>query len=330
MLEKLSLKTIGKFIPVIGLLLFIYIIYTIGLDKILTSFQLIPPLYFILALIVFIPKLLLATYKWQYIGRLQKMDFHFWTLAKFLLISLFYGSVTPGALGLHVRVYFIKSRTTEPIEKCLANSLIDGWIQLISGIFLGLIGSLIVLGDHPEIFTLLLISSFIYVAVFVFFMGKNRGSKLFMFILGLLLPEAYRKNLNETISLLYKDIPRIKDLLFPLVIDMVIWFIAATQVYVLAESFAIPIPYLSFVLISIVSVIISNVIPISVGGLGVREGAFVVMLASYGVPFDIAFVLSLAGFMVKNLIPGLIGIIIAFIPSQKEAIPSPIMHQSDE
>jgi uncharacterized protein (TIRG00374 family) len=329
MSEKLSLKTLGKFIPIIGLLLFVYIIYDIGIDKIFESFRLIPPIYFILALLVFLPKLILATYKWQYISRLQKMEFKFWTLAKLLLISLFYGSVTPGALGLHVRVYFIKSRTSEPIEKCLANSLIDSWLALMAGLILGLIGSLIILNDHPEIFTIILIFLLIYIAVFVFFMGKNRGSKIFMFILSLFLPADYQKNLDKTISFLYKDIPRIKDLLFPLCIDLIIWFIAATQVYVLAVAFSIHIPYLPFVLISIISVIISNVIPISVGGLGVREGAFVIMLASYGVPYDIAFVLSLAGYLVKNLIPGLFGIIISFIPTQKEHSPSPL-HQSDQ
>jgi len=328
MIEKLSLKTLGRFIPLIGLLLFIYIIYNIGIDDILESFRLIPPIYFMLALLVFLPKLILATYKWQYISRLQKMNFQFWTLAKFLLISLFYGSVTPGALGLHVRIYFIKSRTTEPFEKCIANSLIDSWLALISGLFLGLIGSLIILNDHPEIFSVILIFLLIYIGIFVFFMGKHRGSKIFNFILGSLLPKGYRENLDTTISSLYKDIPKIKDLLFPLGIDLIIWFIAASQVYVLAQAFSIPLSYLPFVLISIISVIISNVIPISVGGLGVREGAFVVMLASYGIPYDIAFVLSLAGFLVKNLIPGLVGIIIAFLPAQKEHIPSPL-HQPD-
>jgi uncharacterized protein (TIRG00374 family) len=327
MLENISFKKIGKFIPIIGIVLFVGIIYNIGIEKIIQSFKLIPPFYFLLALLLFIPKLLLATYKWQYISRIQKMNFKFLDLAKFLLISLFYGSITPGALGLHIRIYFIKTRTKDRLEKCLANSMIDVMLALISGLFLAMIGSLIILNNHPEIFTTIFFFFILYVVTFIFFMEKKRGSKLFTFLLGLFIPKSYKENLDDTISHLYKDIPKISSLIFPLCIDFIIWFVAATQVYVLAQAFSIPIPYITFILISIISVMISNVIPISVGGLGVREGAFVVMLASYGIPSDIAFVLSLAGFLVKNLIPGLFGIIIAFLPSQKDRIPSPLSKQ---
>ena len=61
-----------------------------------------------------------------------------------------------------------------------------------------------------------------------------------------------------------------------------------------------------------VRVIIATIIPLSIGGIGIREGAFVLFLSTYGVSNDVAFVLSLAGYLVKNLIPSSIGMILAF------------------
>jgi uncharacterized membrane protein YbhN (UPF0104 family) len=110
--------------------------------------------------------------------------------------------------------------------------------------------------------------------------------------------------------LIYEDLPKLSETVIPFLYEIIIWIVAATQVYILAMAFTIQIPYFEFILISIISVVISNMIPISVGGLGVREGIFVMMLASYTVSYEIAFVLSLAGFLVKTLIPSLIGLLL--------------------
>jgi uncharacterized membrane protein YbhN (UPF0104 family) len=55
-----------------------------------------------------------------------------------------------------------------------------------------------------------------------------------------------------------------------------------------------------------------GLIPITIGGLGVREGAFVVLLIKFGVTQEVAFVISIAGLIVKLLIPAIVGMIIAF------------------
>ena len=103
-----------------------------------------------------------------------------------------------------------------------------------------------------------------------------------------------------------------KDLLFPLLIKGAIWIIGASQVYIIALAFSIDVPYFSFVLMSITSVVVASILPISVGGLGVREGVLVVLLSTFGVQPETAFVISLGGYMIKTLFPGIIGLIISF------------------
>lgn len=326
MVKKFQLKKLSKFIPIIGIFLFIYILFNIGYEKIIYAFSLIPWYFYGLALLVFIPKLLLAGLKWQYINKKQDIHISYFTVIRLYLLGLFYGSITPGAIGMHIRVYYLRKKTRVSFEKCIANSLIEGVLAIIAGLFLAIFGSLLILKDYPGIFPLIIGFFIMYAVAFTFFLERKRGRGFFTFIVRPFLPHAQKENLEYIISRLYKDIPRLHDLFFPFVSELVIWIIAASQVYVLSLAFSISIPYGEFILLSIVSVIISNIIPLSIGGLGVREGTFVVLLSTYGVSFEVAFVLSLAGFLVKNLIPGLVGLIISIFEKESpvEALQSSV------
>lgn len=326
MLEKLQFKKLTKFIPIIGIILFLYILFDIGYEKILQAFSLIPWYYYALALVVFLPKLFLAGVKWQYLNKKQEITISFPAVIKLYLLGLFYGSVTPASIGLHIRVYYLRKKSKAAFEKCIANSLIEGTLALIAGLLLAIIGSGLILPSYPGVFPLIVGFFIIYTLAFVFFLEHKRGKGFFSFIIRPFLPGDQKENLDFIVSRLYKDIPRVRDLFIPLLIELVMWSIAATQVYVLSLSFSLSIPYIEFILLSVVSVIIANVIPLSVGGLGVREGTFVVLLNTYGIPFEIAFVLSLSGFLVKNLIPGLVGLIISLFEKESpvEAIQSSV------
>jgi len=324
MARKFQIKKMTKFIPFIGIILFLYILFDIGYEKIFDAFYLIPWYYYLIALIFFIPKLLLAGIKWRYLNNKQEIHISFPSILKLFLLGLFYGSVTPGAIGMHIRVYYLRKKSQASFEKCIANSLIEGTLALIAGLFLAVIGSGLILKSYPGVLPLIIGFFVLYTVAFTFFMEHKRGKGFFSFIIRPFLPSNYKKNMDYVITQLYKDIPRLRDLFIPLIIELVMWIVAATQVYILSLAFSIPIPYFDFILLSIVSVIIANVIPISIGGLGVREGAFVVLLSTYGVSFEIAFVLSLGGFLVKNLIPGLIGLILSLLDKESpvEAIQS--------
>ena len=89
-------------------------------------------------------------------------------------------------------------------------------------------------------------------------------------------------------------------------------FIYGIQVFVFAQVFSIDIPLITFILIVIISDVVTGIIPITIGGLGVREGAFMVILLSYNVAPEISFVVSLSGYFVKMLIPAIIGLILSF------------------
>lgn len=55
------------------------------------------------------------------------------------------------------------------------------------------------------------------------------------------------------------------------------------------------------------TMILSKMIPISVSGLGLREGTTLYILSAYGSPTEIALAFSLLVFVVSDLIPAFIG-----------------------
>jgi glycosyltransferase 2 family protein len=321
MLKNISIKHITKIIPIIGLFLLAYIIYTIGIEKIILSFSEIPWYYYLIALIVFLPKLFLSVVKWKYICDKQKIPTNIFDLIRLFLIGMVFGAVTPGGLGLHIRIYYLREQSKTTFEKCLANSIIDGTLNLLAGVLIAVIGSVMIFSRFPSFLPIILGFFLLYLAAFIFFMEKHRGSTFLNFIIKPFIPKKFKTNLDNAMDMMYEDLPSLSQTILPFLLEIIIWVIAATQVYILALSFDLPIPYLDFILISTISVVISNMIPVSIGGLGIREGVFVVFLSSYGIPQEIAFVLSLAGFLVKTLIPGLIGLLL-FVATGNRFIPN--------
>jgi uncharacterized protein (TIRG00374 family) len=301
------LSLLKKLFPLIGIALLLYMFLEIGLDKIVSTFLALPWYYYLLALLVFLPRMFLYSYKWQYISKKQQMDLPLIFLMKIFLISLFYGGVTPGAIGLHLRIYYLKEKAQATLEKCVANSFIDSTLSFLSGLFLALVGSVLLASTLPEL-TLTIAAVFLLVlGLFIIFMTQRVAKRLFRVAIRLLVPRNFKELAGESLESLYEDIPRLRYMVVPFVLECIILLIAATQVYMLSLAFSLPISYGTFILLSVTSVVIGNALPITVGGLGVREGAFVVFLSQYGVPAETAFVLSLGGYLVKILLPGFVG-----------------------
>ena len=311
-MKKIDLKKISKFHPIIGIILFVYIIIDIGIEDIADAFVQIPIQYYLLAALPVIPRVLLYSFKWQYICRKQKMDFSYWYLTKIFLISVFYGNVTPGGIGWHIKIFYLRKKSNASIEKCLTNSLLDSATGFIVGLFLALIGTIVLIDRVPGLFPIILGFFIFEVILFVVLIKKHIGGRLFNIFIKFIIPKKYRERLDKSIESIYEDIPRVRDLFFPFLIEAAIWILTGVQTYIIAQAFSIDIPFFTIIFISIIASIVIGLLPISIGGLGVREGTFVVLLASYGVPKEIAVVISLSGFIVKMVIPGIAGAILSF------------------
>jgi len=310
-MKKYNLKKLLKFIPIIGIILFIYLIYDTGFENIVNVFLKIPIEYYFFACLLLIPRILISTYKWWYICKKQKIDIEFFNLMKIFLISLFYGNVTPGGLGWNIRIFYLKKKKNITIGKGITNSLIDLTLGFTGGLILSLIGSILIIDKIPYLFPIILGSLIFNITSFTILMQKRTGTKLVRYFIRPLIPNKYKSKIDKSVESLYKDIPRLRDSIIPIILEIFVWIIACSQVYILSLAFNLAIPFFIFILLTAISVIVTGIIPVSVGGLGVREGTFAFLLLTlYNVDQSIGFSLALAGYLVKMIFPAIAGILL--------------------
>jgi uncharacterized protein (TIRG00374 family) len=306
----MKIGKLSKLFPIIGIVVFIYILINIGAEKIVDAFISIPPLYYILASLLFIPRLIVYVYKWQFICKKQRMNFGFWYLSKIYLISMFYGNITPAGIGYNIRIYYLKEKGQTSWGKVITNTLLDATTGFVAGIFLALVGSLILIEYFPGLFTIMVLFFILYLVIFVVLMKKERGNKIFNTLLKPLIPSRFKEKIGKSVDSLYEDMPLLRDMVFPILLECVINVIAASQGYIIALAFSINVPFIQFVLIAVIASVVSS-LPITVGGLGIREGATMVLLSVYGVLPEVAFAISLSGYFVKQIVPSVVGWIIS-------------------
>ena len=306
-----------KLLPIIGIILFIYIIINVGIDKILNAFTIIPFYFFIYATIPYFLRLILTSYKWKYIAKKQKMDFSLPFLMKINMISNFYRNVTPGGFGGYIRIFYLRKKSKSSLEKCLVNMLLDIVTGSTSGFFLASIGAIFFMDVLPGVFFIFFVYLILNATALVVFIKKRSGSKLLNIFIRPLIPKKYKEKIDKTFESFYEDIPRLKDLSLPYIIEFFIWLVLALQVYIIAQPFSLGIPFHEFFLIHTISSAAIMILPITVSGLGIREGAFVILLSAYGIAPEIAVVISLSGYIVKMIIPTSAGMILSL---RKESI----------
>ena len=299
----MKIKTI---LPIIGIIIFIFIIIEIGLDNIVSSLLLINPIFFFIASLLIIPRIILSSYKWLIICRKQKMFFHLFFIIKIFLISIFYSIITPASVGGFISIHYIKKKANVKWGKSITNSLLDASTEFIAGLFLALIGSIILIEHYPGIFPMILFFFLLISSIFIILIKKEKGQFLFKLLIRRFIPKKLRLKIDGSIETFYEDIPRLRELIIPLFLEIIVWIIMGTQVYIIALGFSINIPFYQFILIYTIS-FIAGIIPISIGGIGVREGIFILILSKFGVDPQSSFVISIVGYSLTNLIPGIIG-----------------------
>ena len=308
-------KHLKKILPIIGITIFFYLIYTSDVEEIKTIINSMNPFFIIIALVLTLPRILLRNYAWQIIQKEQNIHIDYWESLKIFLIGFFYCSITPGYIGHLMRVPYLKEHTKQPYGKLFINTLIETIIHSISLYILISIGLILVVGLTPEIknITILwIIWIMINIIVIYYFISKDRGEKLLYSLIKVIVIKKLSKNLKRFISTFYTDFPRIKKLTIPLLIGIITWIIAFTQEYMFVIAFSLDIPYLYFILLFPIANIV-GFIPVTFAGIGTREAAAILIFTTLftNISKEEILLVSLFGFLVVDIFTGLIGFIVS-------------------
>ena len=309
---KTKIKKIQRFLPIIGIIILFYIIYTLDLSRIVDALLRISPIFILLGLLLTIPRLIVRNYAWQIIQKEQKIYLSFFKSLKIFLIGFFYGSITPGYFGQLMRVLYLKKETKQPYGKLFVCTFLEVIIHSLSMYGMIFIGAILVLGSDQRFFYIISIFILIQTVILLYFIKKERGEKIFQLLIKLFIPKKFKRYFYLFVNTFYHDFPSINKLIFPLILGLFSWIIIFSQEYMVVLSLGIDLPYIYFILLYPIANAI-GFLPITFAGLGTREAMAIYLfsIAFFSVSKEEILIVSLLGFLITDIFTGFIGFLLS-------------------
>jgi len=251
------------------------------------------------AFVLYLVGIVVRAYRWQILVSALKTDIPLARLTVLYFVGTFFSNFLPTGIGGDVvRVYELSKQSKRPIES-VGTVLLDRGTGLLMLFLIALV---------TLIFNYRLIAPNVVAAIVLLSLGSWAGLG---FVLrrdwlerwGLLRIMARIKPLEE----LYESVTAcgLRAIGGALAVSLVFNALLIAVNYLIALSLGVNIPLWYFLLfIPLISFLL--VLPISLSGLGVREGGYVYLFAQAGVPAPLALAMSLL-FYALNVATGLIG-----------------------
>lgn len=293
----------GRLIRIaVSLILLVYLFYSfVDLNKFFDVLKTIDIIYYILAYLLALFGLLISTFRWKRILYFNKQHVKFSQLTKLYFIGEFYNLVIPGAIsGDIVRGYKTSRRKGDRIK--LFTSVFLERITGLIALLLIMVFSIIFLRGYLSSIIILELIAFALITFFGLIMITSE--KFDHLLLKIAKVKFLKKfSLEDKIKKITETINTLKNKRLLLeTISYSLFFILLTilTTYFLARSVGVTIPLLFLIGIIPITRLIT-MLPISFGGIGVRESLFVYFFAFVGVSAEVAITIGLIGFILRIL-----------------------------
>jgi glycosyltransferase 2 family protein len=241
------------------------------------------------------------TYKWNLLIKVRGIMVAFGRLFWINSIGSFLGLFLPSSLGTDVvrGYYLVKNNSEKSVS--ISSVFVDRVLGMFSLLLLGLVsvffaGALI---SKYNIQTYIIVVFLIAVVSFYLFQKKQSAIVLEKFLKRLKHKKIIENGLKLHSSILdYKKYP--KTLVISFIITLMVQVTRVLTYYFVALSFNIHIsPIYYFLFVPIIMIVI--MIPISLGGLGVKEGTFVAFFTLAGMSVNDAVIISFVNSLLDTL-----------------------------
>ncbi len=300
-----------KYLPVFGILLFVYILIKIDLQSVLLEIQNANIYFLLIAVLLVFVMMLSETIKWFTIARFQNIKIPFNDALKINMIDNYYGFITPSKVGSVIRAEYLKKYTEGHFGKGLFNFIIDKVMDLSSVIFIAIVFSYnfkdkldLPIGFFTALFLLFIFGT-------LFFLKKERSEIILRIIYRKLVPHRFRSQAKSSFESFYDHVPKKRYFVLFFLLNSFNWVINYTLAYSVGLSLGINVPFIYYLSIFPLATLVS-LIPISIAGLGTREATLISLFGLFGIVATKVFSMSLITFFIAGIIPAIIGASYAF------------------
>lgn len=257
------------------------------------------PELLILSLALMVLARYVVAFRWYVLLRGKNSAVTLRAVSRLVLTSTFLGYFLPGMGTEVLRMYGLSKATADP-ALVFASLLVERVTALFILIGFVLVGLLLVpLALSPIIGVVVGLSLFALVSGSLVLMHP-RTRALTRTLFSAVWLEPLRTRLEKLYRCLdaYRDDPR--PLLWSLPVGVVFQLLRILPVTVAAAAFGLDIPFVFWLVIVPVGLLLA-MLPISIGGLGVRETTYVYLLGMVGISPEAAFSLSIVTYLLHIL-----------------------------
>jgi len=282
-------KTVFFFLKiVVSSVLLYYLFARIGVENFINQLSTANLWWVLVGIGSFLISNFLGSLQWYLLMRQSGMDLTYRQTVEFYFIGLFFNNFFISNLGGDVFRIYYASRSTDKTAGAISTVFLDRFIGFTMLTFLSLIGGLLILKENylQTILPVLFITLFFWILIFAVFFNRPLAKKFHPLFVWLF-PESVVQKMID----LYEVVHQFKHAKLVLLKLMGIgFFVQLFRVgihYFAGLALNIHVGFQTFMLfIPLIALLAS--LPISIGGLGVREQSGVVLFARAGISAGLA------------------------------------------
>ena len=306
---------ITKYLGLIGIILFIYIISKVNLNQVINIFSSANLFFIVISVVMLFFAIILRSLRWEIIIKATGFDISLKDCTLIWLKGYFLGGVTPGRVGDLFRAKFLTDKIGISLGKSVLTAVIDRLFDILVIFGLSALGILMIsqlfgieLFSLHYLFILLVISGLsLYILI-----SRKPTAKIVSPLFNLFVPSKFKETAKINFDEFYKGLDLLKErkqhLFASISVGILSWLVVGIGCYLIALSLSLNISYW-YLLISIAISSLIALLPISISGLGTREATFIFLFSIINIVPEEAVSFSLL-VLAWNLLPILPGAIL--------------------
>ena len=292
----------------ISLVLILYIFTLVETQELIPIIRSVEITFFLIATFLTFASFSVASLRWQFVLRFHHIRTSIFTLYKIYLIGALYNLIMPTSLGGDVFRAIKLSEKESSRRVAITSIFFERLLGLFGLVFISIISLFfsrnIIMIENSHVTTLVTFIFVIYLVGIALLFNKNFVNS-FINLLGIFSPRILIDKLVILYDIFYSYKNKRGVFVRTFVLSIIYQFLGILTVYFLGISIGIQLDFTLY-LILLPMIWLISMVPASLNGLGIREGAFVYFFTKVGVTVEIALVLSLL-FLIQNLILGFAG-----------------------
>jgi uncharacterized protein (TIRG00374 family) len=291
---------------VVSIVLFAVIITRANMTELFDAVLSVNGTLFLISLAITGLRTLLSAYRWKMLLLSRNIDYPFWKLTHYYMVGSFYNLVFPSVLGGDVIRMLMLSKEIGSKSKSLSSIFVERFFGFFSLSVIALIslasGSYLIENRNVTV-SIVLIFLFFIAAFFLVFHKPSVGR--FLALLDKVRLAKVKTRFENFYDAFYSYKDSKRSLVYCFFISMLHQIVGIVVVYMLGLSIGMRLDIIYyFIFIPLIWIII--MIPVSISGFGIREGAFVYFFSLVGVSNESGLLLSVL-FFSHSVIAGLVG-----------------------